>query len=88
MGSIQLFYVAALEILKLHYESHTSNPMTYHPIKMAIARLWKCYIFLCVFVSYYGRCDFNQIEVGKTFFWFQFGTLNLNYTIYLISIQL
>ena len=43
MGSIQLFYVAALEILKLHYELHTSNPMTYHPIKMAIARLWKCY---------------------------------------------
>ena len=36
------WYVVALEVWrKPHYESHVSDPM-YHPMKMAIARLWKC----------------------------------------------
>jgi len=43
------------------------------------------YLYICanikynlltyLYISYYGRCDFNQIKVGKTFFWSQFGTL-------------
>lgn len=31
-----------VDLMKPHYGSYTSNPM-YHPMKMGIARLWKCF---------------------------------------------
>ena len=36
-----LIYHGVRDLRKSHYGSHASDPM-YHPMKMAIARLWKC----------------------------------------------